>query len=395
MHNIILFDGKFRNSLLPLVYTRPIGSLRVGILTIAEKWEKILNQSVSFHTAPHLSGKFKLKSAQQNLFIYGGLLPDSEIIKEILSLDQNSTLLYNDLVIAANIGLDSVADFINQDKEFTEKKAVASVQLIKNLPDIIRLHGSQITADFELLTKNRISSELSGSNRVIGQKDKIFLEPGAKAECAIFNTESGPIYLGKDSEVMEGAMIRGPFGLGDHAAIKMGSKIYPNVSTGPHCKLGGEAGNSVLYAFTNKGHEGYLGDSYIGEWCNLGADTNTSNLKNNYAEVKLWDYQSGRFALTGLQFCGLIMGDHSKAGINTMFNTGTVVGVGCNIFGDGYPRNFIPSFSWGGAAGLTSYSIDKAFEASNAMMTRRGLSLTEEEKNILSYTWEADKQWRK
>ncbi len=395
MLNIILFDGKKRDHLLPLAYTRPIASFRVGILTIAEKWEKYLQGAISYHTSPHLERKFPMVSSQQNLLIYGGLLPSENILKEILALDTNTVLHHMGEIIAANIDLTNLPDFNSEEKEFKANEAKSQVLIIKILPDIIRLHGSQITADFELLTKNRISAKLSDSNRVIGQKDKIFLEPGAKAECAIFNTESGPIYLGKDSEVMEGAMIRGPFGLGDHAAIKMGSKIYPNVSTGPHCKLGGEAGNSVLYAFTNKGHEGYLGDSYIGEWCNLGADTNTSNLKNNYAEVKLWDYQSGRFALTGLQFCGLIMGDHSKAGINTMFNTGTVVGVGCNIFGDGYPRNFIPSFSWGGAAGLTSYSIDKAFEASNAMMTRRGLSLTEEEKNILSYTWEADKQWRK
>ncbi|MBL7829963.1 MAG: glucose-1-phosphate thymidylyltransferase [Saprospiraceae bacterium] len=395
MLNILLLDTQTSRNLLPLTYSRPVGDLRIGILTIAEKWHKWLGSYPSFVTSEHLSQKFTQITAPDNLLIDGSLLPEASIVEAISTLPINTILTVNGIFMAARFDATSLSVYLDGKENFNKKDYGLNYQSISSIADIIRFQGSQITSDFELLTKNRISAKLSESNRVIGSAEKIFLEPGAKAECAIFNTEAGPVYIGNDSEIMEGSIIRGPFGMGEHSIVKMAAKIYPNVSLGPHCKLGGEAGNSILYGYSNKGHDGYLGDSYIGEWCNLGADTNTSNLKNNYAEVKLWNYSTGRFVLTGLQFCGLIMGDHSKSGINTMFNTGTVVGMSCNIFGDGYPRNFIPSFSWGGASGLSSFAIEKAIEASNAMMARRGLSLTEIDKNIFQYVWGADKEWRK
>jgi UDP-N-acetylglucosamine diphosphorylase/glucosamine-1-phosphate N-acetyltransferase len=226
-------------------------------------------------------------------------------------------------------------------------------------------------------------------------KENIFLEPGAKIECATLNASTGPIYIGKDAEIMEGALIRGPFALCEHATLKMGTKIYGPTTIGPHSKVGGEVNNSVIFGYSNKAHDGFLGNSVIGEWCNLGADTNNSNLKNNYIEVKLWDYASGRFIPTGLQFCGLIMGDHSKSGINTMFNTGTVVGVSANIFGSGFPRNYIPSFSWGGAQGYITYHIDKALEVASQVMKRRDIKLDEIEQDILKHIFEITASKRK
>jgi len=395
MLNIILTDTTAWNDLLPLSYTRPIALLRTGILTIAEKWQKISGADVSYLTQSHLKNKFPACLADDSIVVDGSILPNKHLLVELQNLPTDTSLIHNNQWIASRLSRSLTEEFPSCTGHLAQKESVAAVLRIETLADIIRLHGTQMKLDFDLLTLGRTSEKLSETNRIIGPPNNIFVEKGAKVECATFNTEAGPIYIGEDAEVMEGSIIRGPFGMGAHAVVKMGAKIYPNVSIGPHCKLGGEAGNSILYAYSNKGHDGYLGDSYIGEWCNLGADTNTSNLKNNYAEVKLWNYPKGRFLPTGLQFCGLIMGDHSKAGINTMFNTGTVVGVSCNIFGDGYPRNFIPSFSWGGAGGLSTFVLDKATEACNAMMSRRGLQLTEADKQIFGHIYECDKAWRK
>jgi UDP-N-acetylglucosamine diphosphorylase/glucosamine-1-phosphate N-acetyltransferase len=244
------------------------------------------------------------------------------------------------------------------------------------------------------LTKGRKSQPLNNSCRNIG-KGKIFIEEGASANDTTFNTTTGCIYIGKDAEVMEGSVVRGPFALCEHSVLKMSSKIYGATTIGPHSKVGGEVNNSVVFGYSNKAHDGFLGNSVIGEWCNLGADTNNSNLKNNYANVKLWNYSGENFIDTGLQFCGLIMGDHSKCGINTMFNTGTVAGVSSNIFGSGFPRNFIPSFSWGGAQGFTTYRFEHAIETAQLVMQRRNTELTDNDKDILKYIFDNDEKFRK
>ena len=398
MKNIILFDSDERSHLLPLTYTRPMGKVVVGVLDIARKWEIHLNGIASFITQDYLSSKFPIQLSNDNYLIHGTLLPNIELIQKILRLDPNQVILCKDELIAGRVDQMNIDRLMN-DEDIND---ISKIQIsdhefkkISRLKDIIKLNREQIVLDIELITKNKYSHSISETNKVIGNPNSIFLEAGVKAEYAYFNTTAGPIYLGKESEVMEGSIIRGPFALGNNSVVKMGAKIYPNVSVGEHSKIGGEVGNTILSSYSNKGHDGYLGDSIIGEWCNLGADTNTSNLKNNYSEVKLWDYASSRFEPTGLQFCGLVMGDHTKCGINTMFNSGTVVGVSCNIFGDGYPRNFIPSFSWGGSNGLIPFSIEKAFEASNAMMARRSQLLTEEDKKIFLRIWESDKSWRK
>ncbi|HMV25175.1 MAG TPA: putative sugar nucleotidyl transferase, partial [Saprospiraceae bacterium] len=305
MLNIILTDTTAWNDLLPLSYTRPIALLRTGILTIAEKWQKISGADVSYLTQSHLKNKFPACLADDSIVVDGSILPNKHLLVELQNLPTDTSLIHNNQWIASRLSRSLTEEFPSCTGHLAQKESVAAVLRIETLADIIRLHGTQMKLDFDLLTLGRTSEKLSETNRIIGPPNNIFVEKGAKVECATFNTEAGPIYIGEDAEVMEGSIIRGPFGMGAHAVVKMGAKIYPNVSIGPHCKLGGEAGNSILYAYSNKGHDGYLGDSYIGEWCNLGADTNTSNLKNNYAEVKLWNYPKGRFAPTGLQFCGL------------------------------------------------------------------------------------------
>jgi UDP-N-acetylglucosamine diphosphorylase/glucosamine-1-phosphate N-acetyltransferase len=265
---------------------------------------------------------------------------------------------------------------------------------IENPWDIFSKNGDAIKSDFELVTKGRKSLALSSTNQVIAAEN-IFVEEGAVVECAILNASTGPIYIGKDAEIMEGSIVRGPFSLGEHSALKLGAKIYGPTTIGPHSKVGGEVNNSVIFGFSNKAHDGFLGNSVLGEWCNIGADSNNSNLKNNYAEVKLWNYNKERFVGTGLTFCGLIMGDHSKCGINTMFNTGTVVGVNANIFGSGFPRNFVASFSWGGAAGFTTYKLKDAFEVASKVFERRSMVFDETEQEILTHVFELTEKYRK
>ena len=249
--------------------------------------------------------------------------------------------------------------------------------------DIFTLNAGAIEDDFNRLTAGRTSAPVPSSNRVING-DRVFLEEGARAECAILNAHTGAIYLGRDSEVMEGVMIRGPFALGDQGVIKMGAKIYGATTVGPGAKAGGEINNSVIFGNSNKAHDGFLGNSVIGEWCNLGADTNNSNLKNNYSEVKVWSYAEKTIVGTGLQFCGLFMGDHSKCGINTMFNTGTVVGVFANIFGAGFPAKHIPSFTWGMPEEGTLFLPDKAIELAERVMARRNVMLSDADRELVS-----------
>ncbi|MCD8739185.1 glucose-1-phosphate thymidylyltransferase [Mucilaginibacter roseus] len=393
---IILFDDNAQSTLLPLTFTRPVANLRTGILTIDEKWGKYLNSTFSYLTRDYLQAKFPLEIQSDNTFINGSICPDENLAESIDKLTEGEALKAGHLLIAVklkeadakNFALNGTFDKIT---EYTER-----FNFIKHPEDIFRNNASELKKDFALLTKGRTSAAISATNTIIGNSDQFFAEEGAVAECATFNTNNGPIYLAADTEVWEGTNIRGGFALCSHSQVKMGTKVYGATTIGPHSRVGGEINNSVVWGYTSKGHEGYLGNSVLGEWCNIGADSNNSNLKNNYAEVKLWDYNSQRFRKTGLQFCGLMMGDHSKCGINTMFNTGTVVGVSANVFGAGYPRNFVADFSWGGAQGFETYGLKKVFETAEKVFERKeGRDFNQIEKDILTNVFELTEQFRR
>lgn len=388
--NYILFDGSCRNQLLPFTFTRPVAEIRIGILTIREKWEKILGSTTSTITEDYLAEKWPLVELSENIMINASFLPTPEFVAQIEDLQANQAIFFEEEIIAFYTLEDQEVDF----NTFEHIDLKGDPFKVSNTWDIFSKNAEAIEADYELLTENRTSASISSSNYV-KNSENIFLEPGALVENASLNASDGPIYISANAEIMEGCFVRGPFALGENSVLKMGAKIYGATTIGPRCKVGGEVNNSVIFGYSNKGHDGFLGNSVLGEWCNLGADTNNSNLKNNYAEVRLWDYESEGFAKTGLQFCGLMMGDHSKCGINTMFNTGTVVGVSSNIFGSGFPRNFVPSFSWGGSAGMTTYKTTKAYEVAEMVMSRRGLEFSEEDKAILDHVFEETKKFRR
>ncbi len=381
--NLILFDNNRRNYY-PLSFTRPIAEFRIGILTIKEKWERYY-KSVSVKTDEYLSVKFPIKQTKDNLWVSANILPTKILITELESLRVGELLEKEGSIIAFR---SAVFDSDNLNKIMT----YIQIDSVENIWDIFKDNDKEIRKDFSLLTKGRKSQPLTEYNTALG-KD-IFIEKGAKVSCSILNAEGGPIYIGKDAEIMEGSMIRGPFAMGEHSVLKMGAKIYGATTIGPYCKIGGEVNNSVFFGYSSKAHDGFLGNSVIGEWCNLGADTNSSNLKNNYTQIKLWNYEMECFKETGLQFIGLIMGDHSKSGINTMFNTGTIVGVSANIFGSGFSRNFIPSFNWGGAAGFSIYKLSKVFEVAEKVFGRRNLSFDKVEQAILSQVYNMTKRYR-
>ncbi len=389
--NYILFDGSVRNQLLPFTFTRPVADIRVGILTIREKWEHFLGFTTTTVTEDYLSEKFPFLELEINIFINASFLPSENLVSIIKGLKENEAVFSNEEPIAFFTTEGQEVDFETfKIVQYTED----DVLRIEHTWEIFSKNGEAIKRDFEILTDGRESQPIP---KGIWTKnpENIFIEEGATLEFCTLNASEGPIYIGKDTEIMEGSMVRGPFALCEHSTVKMGAKIYSNTTIGPHSKVGGEVNNSVIFGFSNKGHDGFLGNSVLGEWCNLGADTNNSNLKNNYAEVRLWDYETEGFARTGLQFCGLMMGDHSKCGINTMFNTGTVVGVSANIFGSGFPRNFVPSFSWGGSGGFTTYKTDKAFEVAKVVMGRRNVEFSEMDAKILEHVFEEFAKWRK
>ncbi|RYH72881.1 glucose-1-phosphate thymidylyltransferase [Flavobacteriaceae bacterium 144Ye] len=388
--NYILFDGPCRNSLLPFTYTRPVADIRVGILTIREKWEMYLGYTTTTLTEDYLSNKYPMVEMDENVMINASYVPNFELAEMVKSLEENQAIFKDEDVIAF------FTKDTQDDVDFETYEAIefnAEVIKIEHTWDIFSKNGNAIAEDFELLTKGRKSQPIPASNNTI-EASNIFIEEGAKLEFVTLNATNGPIYIGKDAEIMEGSIIRGPFALCDYATVKLGAKIYGPTTVGPHSKVGGEVNNSVIFGYSNKGHDGFLGNSVLGEWCNLGADTNNSNLKNNYAEVRLWSYETEGFARTGLQFCGLMMGDHSKCGINTMFNTGTVVGVSSNIFGSGFPRNFVPSFSWGGNSGFTTYLTKKAFEVAKVVMQRRSIEFTQQDADILEHVFEITQKYR-
>jgi UDP-N-acetylglucosamine diphosphorylase/glucosamine-1-phosphate N-acetyltransferase len=388
--NVILFDGPNRNSLLPLTFTRPVADLRVGILTIREKWEKLLGTTTTTLTEPYLEEKYPMVEMENNIMIDASYLPTEELIEKILQLSHNQVLFYEEDMIAFHTtDTQEDIDFNNYEKLQLSHRP----DQIKNTFDIFVKNDVAIKADFRLLTKGRKSQPIPEGVLVINSKD-VFIERGAMLLFSHLNASKGPIYIGKDSLIMEGSSIRGPFGMGTGSVVKMGTKIYGATSLGPGCTVGGEIKNSLFYGNSNKGHEGYIGDSVIGEYCNLGADTNNSNLKNNYSEVRLWNYEEERFSKTGLQFCGLVMADHAKCAINTMFNTGTVVGVSANIFGGSFPRNFVPSFSWGGSSGYRTYQLNQALETAKLVMERKGDFLDHREAFILQQIFEQTDKYR-
>jgi len=392
MDSLLLFDDPaIRGSLLPFTFTRPVASIRVGILEIADKWAMRTGKPVSYLTQDYLQQKF-VRTKEKALAINGAWLPDENSVKAITALAENEALFFGKTLLAAYIG--ETEKNIDKAKELIHVQLDHEPVLLLKTWNIFQFNGAEIKKDFELITKGRQSEPLNDSYTRIYCPENVFIEKGATIKAAILNAENGPIYIGKDTEIQEGAIIRGPFALCDHSTINMGAKLRGDTTIGPHCKVGGEVSNSVIFGYSNKGHEGFLGNSVIGEWCNVGADTNTSNLKNNYTSVKLWDYTRGGFANTGLQFCGLMMGDHSKCGINTMFNTGTVVGVGANIFGDGFPRNFIASFAWGGSSGFSTFQFSKFEETAKAVMDRRGIAFTSEDQAILQVIFDQSKTYR-
>lgn len=389
--NYILFDGPSRNALLPFTFTRPVADILIGIMTIRQKWEMHLGSTTTTLTEEYLSEKYPMVELEENVMINASFLPNAILVEMVSNLEPNQAIFRGDEVIAFYTTEEQEAvDFDSYEIiEYTD-----DCLTVQNTWDIFSKNDAAIREDFEILTEDRRSQPIPKSVNVISPEN-IFIEEGAKLEFVTLNASTGPIYIGKDSEIMEGSVIRGPFALCENASVKMASKIYGATTVGPFSRIGGEVNNSVLFGYSNKGHDGFLGNSVLGEWCNIGADSNNSNLKNNYEEVKLWSYETEGFAKTGLQFCGLMMGDHSKCGINTMFNTGTVVGVSANIFGSGFPRNFVPSFSWGGASGFTTYITKKAFETARLVMSRRNVEFDEREATILEHIFEETKKWRK
>jgi UDP-N-acetylglucosamine diphosphorylase/glucosamine-1-phosphate N-acetyltransferase len=397
--NVIFFEDHSAESLLPFTYARPTAEIRIGIMTIKEKWQKLFPEAaISYFTKEYLNKVFPLNIEEDNFLINGSVCPFPEHAKEILKLERSAQLMHGDKVIALRLSGEQLQQILRNSSKVVYKDIFTKTGLYKTFSefkpiciqhpwDIFSLNGEALMLDFKMLTKGRKSAEISSTNRIAGSEN-IFLEEGAKVEFSIINALTGPVYIGKDAEIMEGCLIRGPFALCEGAALKMGAKIYGATTVGPHSKVGGEVNNSVIFGFSNKGHDGFLGNSVIGEWCNIGADTNNSNLKNNYGEVKIYSISLSQYVSTGLQFCGLFMGDHSKAGINTMFNTGTIVGFSANIFGSDFPPKYIPSFSWGGAEGAAEFSMDKAIEVAERMYERRGKILMPEEKEVLKHLFD-------
>lgn len=391
--NFVLFDDEKRGQLFPFTHTRPAAMLRIGILTIQEKWEQMLQGKASLATVPYLMEVYNPTKMWHPVQINGRLLPSSFLVQAILNLQPGQALVTSTSILAIHRATD-VETFDITDKDSAHYQPVLfthPVQWIDHPWDIFSRNEAQLLIDFELVTAGRSSEALPDYVTAL-HPENIFIEPGAILNPCIINATNAKIYIGKDAEIMEGCMLRGSIAICDHAVLKMGAKVYGGTTIGPGCKVGGEVQNVVFYANSNKGHDGYLGNAVIGEWCNLGADTNCSNLKNDYRMVDVYSESEGQYIDSGLQFCGLLMGDHSKCSINSMFNTGTVVGVSCNIFGTEFPPKFIPSFTWGGSQAAVPYRIDKAMDAANRMMGRRSLSLSQAEEAMFAFIYKETQQ---
>ncbi|WP_404984772.1 GlmU family protein [Chryseobacterium sp. M5] len=379
---LVFSDAQYWEDFLPLTFTRPIAEMRCGILTFSERWQKILETTeVSWFTEMYLQQKFREPEKKESLFLVTNFLPTEAVIQQIKDLKQGEALVYEDELVAAKINMEGFS--LNQIEKMTDIKE--ELVFFKKPTDLFTYNKEAIDFDFELLTKGKVSQELSSTNGFLGNKEDLFIEEGAEIEFSTINTKTGKIYIGKNAEVMEGCNLRGPIALCEGSKFNLGAKIYGATTIGPHSKVGGEVSNIIIFGYSNKGHDGFVGNSVIGEWCNLGADTNSSNLKNNYGNVKLWNYRTKDFQDTGLQFAGLIMGDHSKTAINTQLNTGTVIGVASNIFKEGFPPNLIENFSWGGFKDDERFKLDKAYEVAEKVMARRKLPLTDDDKAILKH----------
>lgn len=403
MNCIEIFDpAGLHEQLLPLTYTRPVGDLRVGVTTIAQKWQALLPGRYGWITEPYLSEKFKPLAVAEpdcelRLSIAGNVLPDSRLAEAVLELEPGQCLCRHDRLIAVCSDASACPPAFSKEllpEGYERVDYCHEIRAVDFLYDIFLLNGDAVKSDFAVLTRGRTSERLSMSVTVIGDPELVFLAPGARAEGCFINTTHGPVYIGEGAEIMEGACVRGPLALCEHSTVLMGAKVYPDTTLGPWTKVGGEVNNVVFQGYSNKAHDGFLGNAVIGEWCNLGAGCTASNLKNDYTKIRLWHYPTRRFMRTDLQFCGLIMGDHSKAGINTMFNTATVVGVGCNIHGSGFPRNFVASFLEGGTAGFTNVPLNKLLDIASRVMARRGITLSGKDCRIMQAIYETSDTYR-
>ncbi|WP_449400546.1 GlmU family protein [Chryseobacterium wanjuense] len=382
---LVFSDAQYWEDFLPLTFTRPVAEMRCGILTFSERWQKILeNTEISYFTENYLQNKFRNPEEKESLFLVTNFLPTEQVIQQIKDLKQGEALVYEDELIAARINMKDFS--LNQIEKMTDIKE--ELIFFKKPTDLFTYNDKAIDFDFELLTKGKTSQELSSTNGFLGDKKDLFIEKGAQIEFSTLNTKTGKIYIGKNADVMEGCNLRGPIALCEDSQLKLGAKVYGATTVGPHSKVGGEVNNIIIFGYSSKGHDGFLGNSVVGEWCNFGADTNSSNLKNNYSNVKLWNYRTKSFEDTGLQFAGLIMGDHSKTAINTQLNTGTVVGVASNIFKEGFPPNLVENFSWGGFKDDERFKLDKAYEVAERAMARRKVALTDDDKAIFKYIFD-------
>lgn len=395
--NVVLFDSAAHRSLLPLTYARPVADLRVGILTIAEKWARRTQATTSFLATDYLRPAFPYTLGEDNLFVDGCLLPTLELLSVARSMKSGTIYTNDGRPLIFRLSRKAAERYIQSGQLPQDGR-----QQLPHLPlvhlthpsDLFTLNDRFLREDFELLTAGRNSAALSPTNTVIGPPERIFLEAGVTLEACTINTNDGPVYFGEGALVLEGSLLRGPLAAGAGAVIKMGAKVYGGTTIGPRCKVGGEINNTIFQANSNKGHDGYIGNAVVGEWCNIGADTNASNLKNDYGPVKVWSYAERAVRQTGLQFHGLIMGDHGKAGINTMFNTGTVMGFSTNVFGAGFPPTFLPSFGWGGPQGLSTYRLEKAIETATRVMKRRGYTFGDNDRKLFTEIFRRSADYR-
>ncbi len=379
---LVFSDAQYWEDFLPLTFTRPIAEMRCGILTFSERWKKLLTiDEVSYLTEDFLQEKFQKPEKRESLFLVPNFLPTPDVLQQIKNLRKGEALVYQDELLAAKVNMENFK--LSQIEKMTD--ITEELLFFKQPTDLFSYNHKAIDFDFELLTKGRTSQPLSSTNGFLGNPEDLFIDEGAQIEFSTLNTKTGKIYIGKNAEIMEGCHLRGPIALCEDSKFNLGAKIYGATTVGPHSKVGGEVNNVVIFGYSNKGHDGFIGNSVIGEWCNLGADTNSSNLKNNYATVKLWNYKSKKFTDTGLQFAGVIMGDHAKTAINTQLNTGTVVGLASNIFKSGFPPNLVENFSWGGMKGDEKFKLEKAIEVAEKAMIRRKIILSEADKKILEY----------
>ena len=394
---ILFVDDSARTGLLPLTYARPAADLRFGVLTLAEKWSRYLELSVGHLTEDYLTPLYSQEIGEDNFLVAGNLVPNVETVSWVRQLQAGMAFYREGRFVAARLDRSATEQFAGGTVEPSVVRSEVPhlpLAFVERPADLFLGNADAITADFELLTRERKSAPLSETNRLIGSPDQIFIEEEASLEACVLNVEAGPIYIGKGATILEGGMFRGPIAIGEGAVVKMGAKVYSGTTIGPHCKVGGEISNVIFQANTNKGHDGYLGNAVVGEWCNIGADTNASNLKNDYGEVKVWSYAAGKMVGSGLQFHGLIMGDHGKTGINTMLNTGTVIGFSANVFGTGFPPTFIPSFIWGGAQGTQAYRLDKAMDTARRVMARRHQDFTEAHRGVFEHIFAQSGTWR-